>query len=154
MISFDLKCSGDHVFEIWFRSTADYESQRATGLIGCPVCGDSDVAKAVMAPAVSAKGNRRSTPGKSDAYMLEGEGGPERVRALMAALAEAQAEALKQSHWVGDKFAEKARAIHYGEAENALIHGTAKPEEAQAMIEEGIVVAPLLVPIVPPDRTN
>ena len=57
MISFDLKCAGDHVFEIWFRSSADFDSQREAGQINCPICGQSDIAKAVMAPAVGAKGN-------------------------------------------------------------------------------------------------
>jgi hypothetical protein len=155
MISFDLKCAGGHVFEIWFRSSSDYEGQREAGHIACPMCGETQVGKAVMAPAVAAKGSQRRQP-PSENYMTgeAGEGQSDRIRALMTALAQAQAEALKDSQWVGDKFAEKARAIHYGEAEDAIIHGTADAKEARAMLEEGIGVAPLLVPIAPPDRTN
>jgi hypothetical protein len=158
MISFDLRCAGNHVFEIWFRSSADYDSQRAAGQIMCPVCGDDDVAKAVMAPAVSAKGNRQRQPASApaDHYMADGKTAPDtgQIRALMHALAQAQAEALKESRWVGDKFADRARAMYHGEEENAAIHGTANLHEARAMLEEGLAVAPLLVPIVPPDQTN
>ncbi|MBN8832032.1 MAG: DUF1178 family protein [Sphingomonadales bacterium] len=155
MISFDLKCAGGHVFEIWFRSSNDFEAQRQAGQIACPICEETQVAKAIMAPAVAAKGNQRRAQ-TGDSYMLDSpaEGQGDRIRALMTALAKAQAEALKDSQWVGDKFAEKARAIHYGEAEDAIIHGTANVEEARAMLEEGIGVAPLLVPIAPPDQTN
>ncbi|MBT2185590.1 DUF1178 family protein [Sphingobium nicotianae] len=155
MISFDLRCAGDHVFEIWFRSGSDFDTQRDAGQISCPVCGDRDVAKAVMAPAIAAKGNqRRATTG--DQYMAGGDikETPEHVRALMSALAEAQAAALKDSVWVGDSFADKARAMHYGEVDSAAIHGTANAQEARAMMEEGLAIAPLLVPIAPPDKTN
>ena len=79
---------------------------------------------------------------------------PEQVQALMQALAKAQAAALSESQWVGDKFADRARAMHYGEAEHSIIHGTANPQEARAMMEEGLPVAPLLVPVIPPDQVN
>lgn len=65
-----------------------------------------------------------------------------------------QADALKDSQWVGGAFPERARAIYYGEAEPATIHGTASPQEVRAMAEEGLAVAPLLVPVAPPDQTN
>jgi len=158
MISFDLKCAGAHVFEAWFRSSADYDRQRAAGQIPCPVCGDVDVAKAVMAPAVAAKGNQRTAAaGRPDDVALSVPAEPPsdaRIKALMSALAKAQAQALETSQWVGASFADKARAMHYGEADQAAIHGTASPDEARAMIEEGVPVAPLLVPVVPPDRAN
>lgn len=153
MISFDLKCAGGHVFEIWFRSSADYDRQREAGLIDCPTCGEQQVEKAAMAPAVAAKGNQRSMS-ISDQFMTQGGGSDEQIRALMSALADAQAKALKESQWVGDKFADQARAMHYGETENAAIHGTANLAEARAMMEEGVPVAPLLVPVVPPDQSN
>jgi hypothetical protein len=73
---------------------------------------------------------------------------------MMRAIAVAQAEALKSSRWVGRKFAEDARAMHYGDAEVAPIHGQATPEEAQALVEEGIEVAPILFPIAPPGEVN
>ena len=158
MISFDLKCDGGHVFEIWFRSSADYEAQRSAGHIMCPTCGGQQVEKAVMAPAVAAKGNKRAaTATAGEAQFIAGPEGAaqaEQMRALMQAMAQAQAKSLKESQWVGDKFAEQARAMHYGETDNAPIHGTAGIEEARAMLEEGLPVAPLLVPIVPPDRAN
>ena len=144
MIVFDLKCGGGHVFEAWFGSSADYESQRARALIACPMCGDSGIDKAVMAPNVAAKGNRRSdaAPGKPE------------PKALMAALAEVQAKMLEGSKWVGVAFADKARAMHLGEEAHAPIHGQASAEEAKALIEEGVAVAPLPLPIVPPEQRN
>jgi len=164
MISFDLRCAGGHVFEVWFRSSADYEGQRTGGHILCPICGDHEVEKAVMAPAVGAKGNRRTVqpaPQRDNAVPMTmpgetgAEAGPdERIRALVSALAQAQAEALKSSQWVGGSFAEKARSMHYGEIDHAPIHGTTSPQEARAMLEEGVAVAPLLVPIAPPDQSH
>lgn len=159
MISFDLKCGLGHVFEAWFRSSAAYEEQRTGGLVACPVCGNADVAKAVMAPAVAAKGNQRPAPAPDRADdrpvgMTAGDDPAARLKAMLGALAKAQAQVLEQSQWVGDRFAEQARAMHYGEAEQAAIHGTATPNEARAMVEEGLAVAPLIVPITPPDRTH
>lgn len=145
MIVFDLKCGGGHVFEAWFGSSADYDSQRERALIACPVCGDSDVAKAVMAPNVAAKGNRRAEPvagAKPDA------------KAVMAALAAAQAKLLEGSEYVGLAFADKARAMHLGEADHAPIHGQASLAEAKALVEEGVAVAPLPLPVVPPEQRN
>lgn len=161
MISFDLKCDGGHVFEIWFRSSADYERQRAERQISCPYCGVHDVSKAVMAPAVGAKGNQRSkvqpveaaSEPQPVAAMPNGQSS-DQIKLLISKLAEAQSRALAHSQWVGAAFAERARAMHYGEAEQAAIHGTASLQEAQAMAEEGLSIAPLLVPIAPPDQTN
>jgi len=158
MISFDLKCSRAHVFEAWFRSSDDYERQKARQLLLCPVCGDMDVGKAVMAPSIPAKGNQRAVPaaprGEIAVNMPAGSGAPDQMKALLGALAEAQAKALETSQWVGASFSEKARSMHYGEIDHSAIHGTASADEARAMIEEGLAIAPLLVPIVPPDQTN
>lgn len=143
MIVFDLKCGTGHVFEAWFGSSADYESQRERALIACPMCGDSAIDKAVMAPNVAAKGNRRSVAsGKPD------------PKQLIAAIAEAQAKMLEGSQWVGVAFADKARAMHLGDEAHAPIHGQASAEEAKALIEEGVPVAPLPLPIVPPEQRN
>lgn len=155
MISFDLKCALGHVFEAWFRSSADYEAQSADGLIGCPTCGNAQVAKAVMAPAVAAKGNQRGDTAPQQPMAMPGNEMDEaRLKEMIGALAEAQAKMLEQSTWVGDRFADKARAMHYGEIEQAAIHGTTDKDEARAMMEEGLAVAPLLVPVAPPDRTH
>jgi hypothetical protein len=161
MISFDLKCRHAHVFEVWFRSSEAYAAQRDSGLIACPVCGDSGIEKAVMAPAVAAKSNQRPEPTSQKPTMpdatLAMSNAPadlERAKALLVAMARAQAKALETSQWVGDRFGEMVRAMHYGEAEHAPIHGTAATDEARAMIEEGLPVAPLIVPIAPPDQTH
>lgn len=143
MIVFDLKCGTGHVFEAWFGSSADYESQRERALIACPMCGDSAIDKAVMAPNVAAKGNRRS----------DGAGKPD-PKQLIAAIAEAQAKMLEGSQWVGVAFADKARAMYLGEEAHAPIHGQATAEETKALIEEGVPVAPLPLPVVPPEQRN
>jgi hypothetical protein len=145
VIVFDLKCGTGHVFEAWFGSSAAYEDQRAGGLVACPICGDSDVAKAVMAPNVAAKGNARPA---GDAPP------PEALKAAVAMLAAAQARALEGSTWVGTGFADKARAMHLGETPHAQIHGQATPEQAQALVDEGVPVAPLPLPVVPPEQRN
>lgn len=155
MISFDLKCVHGHVFEGWFRSSRDYEDQRGARRIACPICGNADIAKAVMAPAVAAKGNRYSEgPASAPVSMANGAPSEAQLKELLGALAQAQAEMLEKSEWVGDKFAEQARAMHYGEADHAPIHGTANAREAREMMEEGVPVAPLLVPVAPPESTH
>ena len=154
MIVFDLSCDAGHRFEGWFGSSEDYAGQHARGLVRCPACGSAAVDKAPMAPAVPRKGNRQPAamlPMKQP--MARGPMPPEVAEAL-GKLAEAQAKALKDSRWVGDAFAEKTRAMHYGEQDPETIHGQASLEEAQALFEEGIPVAPLPFPIAPPDELN
>ena len=133
MILFDLQCrdSGE-TFEAWFSSTRDYDAQFANGLVECPFCGSVNVAKAPMAPRVPRKG--------SD--------GP------LARLASLQEEMLKGSRWVGDAFAETARAMHLGEAAQEQVHGNATVEQAKSLVDEGIPIAPLPLPVVPPAQVN
>ena len=159
MIVFDLCCAaGDHRFEAWFASSDSFADQQARGLISCPVCGDSKVKKAVMAPRVGAKSNRQvSVPAKSGSGPAQEPAGgfsPELVRQLMAEIAAKQAEMLPQSRWVGRDFANAPRAMHEGRAAEDLIHGQASPEEAEALRDDGIAAMPLLVPIIPPDLAN
>jgi len=152
---FDLQCGGAHVFEAWFASSAAYEEQRARGLLVCPVCGDGDVAKAVMAPNVGAKGNSRSSPvPEASPAVSAAEPSPAAIKAAMQAIAGMQAKMLEKSEWVGRAFADRARAMHAGEADPAPIHGQTTRAEAEALAEEGVPVAPLLVPIVPPEALN
>ena len=158
MIVFDLSCANGHVFEGWFGSSGDFESQKDRGLLACPRCGNEDVIKAPMAPAVPRKGGhdapvRMSGEGGSDQPMSNAPMTPE-VRAALAKLAEAQARALKSSKWVGKKFAEDARAMHYGERDAEPIHGEASIEDARSLIDEGIDVAPLPFPVTPPEDLN
>ena len=154
MIVFDLSCDGGHRFEGWFGSSEAFADQKARGLIDCPSCGSSAVTKAPMAPAVPAKAARAQR--RSDA--AEGPKPkpqlPAPVRKALETIAKAQAESLKTSTWVGTAFAEQSRAMHYGEQDEAPIHGRAEPEEAKALLEEGVPVAPLLIPIAPPDEVN
>lgn len=140
MIVFDLKCAGGHVFEAWFASSGAFEDQRARRLIACPMCGIDDVAKAVMAPNVAAKG--------------AGDARDVAAKAVLAKLAAAQAEALKGSRWVGRRFADEARAMHQGDAPAAVIHGQATADEAKALHEEGVPLAPLPFPVAPPEKLN
>lgn len=150
MIVFDLRCSNNHVFEAWFGSSAAYEDQRAGGLLSCAICDDRAIEKAVMAPNVAAKGNARAVPVKAPDSPLP----PEVVKAAIQALAAAQAKALEKSEWVGRSFATRARAMHDGAEPEAPIHGQATLAEAKALVEEGVPVAPLPLPIVPPDALN
>ena len=171
MIVFDLECSGAafaggaHRFEGWFKSSDDFASQQSRGLIACPQCGSAQVAKAPMAPRLARKGNQAvairpaspspasETPAGKSEVMASPSLPPEAVAALHA-LAKIQAEAIKTSRWVGDKFADQSRAMHYGDADHAAIHGQATREEARDLLDEGIMVAPLLIPIAPPDEIN
>lgn len=140
MIVFDLRCAGGgHVFEAWFASSSAFEEQRVGGLLACPMCGDSDVAKAVMSPNVAAKGNRAPAP---------------EAKAMLAKLAEAQARALQNSRWVGGDFAAEARAMHAGEKPDAPIHGQASAAEVGQLVEEGVPVLPLPLPVAPPKALN
>ena len=133
MIVFDLQCrDGGETFEAWFRSTADYEQQLETGLVQCPFCRSSNVDKAPMAPRVPRKGEGNS----------------------LARLAAIQAEMLKDSRWVGDQFADTARAMHAGEIEREQVHGSATLEQAKSLVDDGIPVAPLPLPIRPPSQIN
>lgn len=173
MIVFDLHCAQGHSFEGWFGSSADFEEQNARGLVTCPSCGESKVSKAPMAPAVSAKGNTKSempgatrresvpsAPTQAPASAAQPTQPvanapiPAEVHKALGELAKAQEKALKDSTWVGKDFAEQSREMHYGERDEAAIHGQASLEEAKALAEEGVPVAPLLLPIASPDEVN
>jgi hypothetical protein len=143
MIVFDLKCGAGHVFEAWFGKSEDYEDQSRRGLIECPLCGDKEVGKAVMAPAVAAKGNQSAATPQ-----------PEQMKQMLAAMAAAQKEMLQRSSWVGERFADEARAIHLGEADARAIHGKATKAEAEQLADEGIPVSPLPFPVAEPGEEN
>jgi hypothetical protein len=167
MIVFDLECrAGAHKFEGWFGTSEDYARQQSMGLVSCPHCGSSDVVKALMAPRIARKGNQLvevprasakvspASPAVAPATSSPVPSPTPQAVALLHKLATLQAEALKSSRYVGATFAEDARAMHYGERETEVIHGQATLAEAQDLLEEGIAVAPLLLPVVPPDRAN
>lgn len=154
MIVFDLECrAGGHRFEGWFGSSEDFSRQQESGLLNCPECGSIDVGKAVMAPAVGKKGNQGSAVPVKSAPMSNAPIPPEAAK-MMRKLAQMQAEALKDSRWVGKDFAEDARAMHYGERDAESIHGQTTLEEAKELLDEGIGVAPLPFPVAPPEKAN
>ena len=132
MIVFDLKCGHGHVFEAWFGSSEDYQGQLARGLVSCPLCGAQDIQKAVMAPAVAAKGNQRQ--------MRPSAAGSE--TADMAKLLAAQRALEAQSDWVGPHFATEARARHEA-GTTRPVHGEASLAEVKSLLDDGVPVVPL-----------
>ena len=164
MIVFDLECrEHGHGFEGWFGSSNDFADQQQAGLLSCPRCGSADVIKAVMAPAIGRKGNQLPVPASTRREPTDGAAlpvpvtspalPPEAIR-MMQGLAKMQAKVLERSRWVGESFAEDARAMHYGERDHESIHGEATRAEAEALIEEGIHIAPLPFPVAPPGKAN
>ena len=147
MIRFSLRCADGHAFDSWFASNAAFDTVRKAGMAACPECGDTRIEKALMAPAVrptpEAPAPARAAPGPR---LSE----PETPR--HAALAKLRAEIEKRSEDVGARFASEARAMHAGEAPARSIYGQARPEEARALIEDGVPIAPL--PFVPRSRAN
>jgi hypothetical protein len=154
MIVFDLSClPGDHRFEGWFASSAAFREQSARGLVTCPQCGSAEVSKAAMAPSLGRKGNQLAAQTKPAAPTPVAKL-PPALHEAMVKMAALQTHALQQSTWVGDQFAAQSRAIHYGERDEATIHGQATLTEASELIEEGIAIMPLPFPVPPPDEVN
>lgn len=155
MIVFDLRCSPNgHVFEAWFGSSDDYESQRQRGLVQCPLCGAEAVEKAVMAPRVGAKGNQAATPARPPARQDIVSSDPAEVKTMLATMAALQKKMLESADYVGTRFADEARAIHLGETEARPIYGKATDAETRSLAEEGIEVAALPFPLVAPGEEN
>lgn len=129
MICYNLRCGEGHDFEAWFASSAAFDEQRGTGRLQCAVCGSAEVAKAPMAPSV--RGGRRAGDLSRPASPAE------------AALAELRRHIERNSDYVGPDFVTEARRIHAGEAEKRSIWGEASREEARALTDEGVPVAPI-----------
>ena len=130
MIKYRLRCDDGHAFEGWFNSMADYDRQAADGALECPSCGANSVHKAIMAPAIAT--------GESRSARLE------QIRATMADAARRARDYVEKNYdYVGERFPEEARAIHYGETEERLIYGEASGAEVRNLLEEGIAVAPV-----------
>ncbi len=138
MIRYSLTCEHDHRFESWFKSSAAFERLQETGMVTCAICGSARVEKALMAPAVS------TTP---EAPALTRPETP-----LEQALAEIRRQVEEESDYVGLSFAAEARAMHEGRSPDRAIWGEARPEDARALIEDGVPVAPL--PFRPRSRQN
>ena len=138
MILYELKCSNGHYFEGWFKDSSTYDLQEKRGEVACPICSDISVSKAPMAPAVSTsrkKDNRAQQP----APPME-DRAAEIAREILQAAGKVQRYVEENCDYVGDQFADEARAIHYGEAEERGIYGEATIDEATNLLEEDIPV--------------
>lgn len=140
MIRFSLVCDKDHDFEAWFRSNDDFDTQAKRGFVECPACGSKKVGKALMAPAVS-------TGRKKDQIALAMGEAQKQALAQLKTMAEKIRE---NADYVGDKFAEEARKIHFGETEARGIYGEATLDEARALADDGVEFMP--IPVFPDDR--
>ncbi|ABX14735.1 MULTISPECIES: DUF1178 family protein [Burkholderia] len=128
----DLQCPHGHRFEGWFASADEFESQLSRKLVECPVCGTTEVSRMPSAPRLNLSGATQAQPVDP--------------RALQAQVMRALREVLAKTENVGERFAEEARRIHYNEAPARSIRGVTTPEDAQALVEEGIDVMPLPIP--------
>lgn len=142
MIRYDLVCDNGHAFDGWFRDSAAYDEQAAKKLVGCSECGSTGIQKQLMAPNLPAKSNRKAEKAEAPQKMLAGPVDP-RAAMMIHMMRELRKEVEKTAEHVGNKFAEEARKIHYGEAEKRGIYGEATGDDAKALIEEGIEVHPL-----------
>lgn len=131
MIRYDLKCENDHCFDSWFANSAAFDSLVKASQVACPHCGSTQITKSLMAPGVAPKGALSEPTGD---------------------LAKMRDTLEKNSENVGLRFASLARAMHEGDEPARQIHGEAKPDEARALIEDGVPVLPL--PFVPKSQSN
>ena len=157
MIRYTLRCDKDHSFESWFQSSSAYDSQVKRKLVSCPVCGSAKVDKAIMAPRIVSKKGRDKAPAPveapAEAATPAAESTPlmmAQERELRAKIKELRDHIVKNADNVGERFPNEARKMHYGDIEHRPIYGEASPEEAKALIDEGVEVAPL--PVLPEDR--
>jgi hypothetical protein len=155
MIRYTLRCERGHEFESWFQTSSAYESQVKRKLVSCPACGSAKVEKAIMAPRIvgnKARGRPEeapaatadvATPASTPLLMAQ-------ERELRAKLRELREHIVKSADNVGERFPNEARKMHYGDIEHRPIYGEASPDEARALIDEGVEVTPL--PVLPDDR--
>ena len=143
MIHYQLQCKEAHGFDGWFKDSATFEKQAARGLIECPECGDHSIERALMAPAVaSRKGNALPAPISPQPPAAADKVAAGRLPAqMLAMLQRMRAEVEKNCDYVGDEFADEARKIHHGEAEERPIYGEATDEQAESLAEDGISLA-------------
>ncbi len=133
MIQYSLHCSKGHQYDAWFKNAAAFDEQKARGIVSCAVCGDGAVEKALMAPAVARSDNER---------VAVSAGHPEaaRIREMLRAYRE---KVTSEADYVGDRFAEEARKIHFEEVAARGIYGEATHEEIAGLAEDGIEFMPL-----------
>ena len=142
MIKYSLACDKDHRFESWFPNSESYEKQAKRGLVACPECNSTRVAKAMMAPAVIGAKKRAAAPaedsGPASFALID-----ERQKRLREMARQLRDEIVAKTDDVGSRFPEEARAIHEGDAPARSIRGQATADEARALIEEGVGVLPM-----------
>lgn len=149
MIRYQLICDKGHAFDGWFSVSAAFDKQRASGQLQCPACGTSQVDKALMTPAVPGKDKGKAKPEGDDKPQAVFQADPKEAE-LRTALRKLREHVTSNADYVGDRFAEEARKIHYKEAESRGIYGEASADEAKSLSEEGIEFHPL--PVLPEDR--
>lgn len=156
MIRYALKCDSDHSFESWFKSADAYDALVASRMVTCPNCGSDQIAKSLMAPPVRASRqaaveptpSKQSTVVSAPSNTLVNTPDPK----LVEAIATLRDHVEKNSDYVGDNFAEEARAMHDGDRPHRPIYGEAKAEDAKQLIEDGVPALPL--PFIPRQKTN
>lgn len=154
MIRYALRCAKGHEFEAWFANSSAFDTQRTKGAVRCPTCTTSRVEKALMSPRIS-KGSARksaedttsSTTSKAEITNVAAPAMPPEARAVLRKLRE---EIVSKADYVGPRFAEEARKIHYKETEERGVWGEASAEDARELLEEGISILPL--PKLPEDQ--
>lgn len=147
MIRYSLRCDQGHEFEGWFRSARAFDAQIAAGQVSCGFCGSVQVEKALMAPSVPRKASAGSAPPATEPRPE-----PRPEAQMVEAIARLRAHVEANSDYVGTSFSTEARAMHEGRSPARAIHGEARADEARALIEDGIPVAPL--PFRPRQKTN
>jgi hypothetical protein len=156
VILYTLACDRQHTFESWFQNSAAYDKQRKRGLVTCPICNSAKVEKAIMAPRLA----RSDAPDASD-VPVQAEATPPAATAPVAMMSPQEHEfrkklkelrdhVTKNADYVGQKFPDEARKMHYGEIEHRSIYGEASPNDAKALHEEGIEFHPL--PVLPEEQ--
>ena len=164
MIRYTLACDQEHTFESWFQNSAAYDKQAKRGLIACPVCNSAKVEKTIMAPRLAGAKKRGHAPIPAAPPAPEAAAPPQpapappapvaimspQEREFRTKLKELREHLTKNADYVGQKFPEEARKMHYGEIEHRSIFGEASPQEAKDLHEEGIEFHPL--PVLPDER--
>jgi len=139
MIKYALACQYEHAFEGWFGSSTDYDDQQARGLLECPICASKSVRKQIMAPAVAGTKAQGSAEERAKARLM-----------MMEAVRQVRTHVEDNFDYMGDRFADEARAIHDGRSEERGIYGEATAAEVRSLVEDGVPVAPL--PPKPPEK--
>jgi hypothetical protein len=161
VIRYALACERGHAFESWFANSAAYDKQVKRSLVTCPVCNSPKVEKAIMAPSLGRNSKKGGIVAPEPAVEAASPAEPaspptpvamisEQERVLRGKLKELRDHLVKNADYVGPKFPEEARRMHYGEIEHRSIYGEASPEDAQSLHEEGIEFHPL--PPLPDER--